>query len=785
MFRKALLAIAAVFITIAMSSIARADTTTLTGINGTGVTATITNYSLVGNTFTFTINNTSVSPGTTGTITNIGFALPGNRPHTYTLTSSSNSHYSIVFGQNATSGSPNLVSTFDLILSGGLNNGIAPGTSATFVITGDFSGLTANQIAHDIFARFQNVNPGGSDLATSAMTFTVNSTADHADNGCDALDPNDSTKDCTLREAINAANKHPGEDTINFSVTGEITLTSALPDIAGDLIINGPGANVLTVKRDSGASDFRIFEITSGTVAINGLTISGGKGTGLTFRGGGGIYNIGGTLTVSDSSFTDNSGVDTGGGAIYNSATLTVNNSTFSGNGGFAGGAISNESMATISNSTFFDNGGAEGGAIINGGTMTVSNSTIYGNTAGRDGGGIYNVGTLNLQSSIVANNTANDSGPDIFGAVTTGDYNLIKDTNGISNLPGTHNITGSDPQLDPAGLKDNGGPTKTIALLCGSPAIDKGINPDSLSTDQRGAGFARTFDDPAIGNGAGDGTDIGAYEVQQACNQPPVAQCKDISVSANSSCVASIVAADVDNGSFDPDNNDSIASRTLDNSGPFGLGQHLVTLTVTDTHGASSSCTSTVTVSDTTPPSLTLNGSSSMTVEACSTFTDPGAVASDNCSGNLTSSIFVTGSVNTNVPGIYTLHYNVKDASGNPAQEVTRTVKVVDTTPPVISNVSVNPSVIWPPNKKMVDVAVNYSTSDCRAVTTSLSISSNEPTNAVGMVVLNPHLVRLIADRLGSGRGRIYTITIKATDASGNVATRTVTVSVPHDQGK
>src|ERR1041385_8353059 len=105
MFRKALLTTAVAFFLFALSSVARADTITLTGINGTGVTATVTNYSLVGNTFTFTINNTSVAPATTGTITNIGFALPGDRPNNYTLTSSSNSNYSLVFDKNATSGS--------------------------------------------------------------------------------------------------------------------------------------------------------------------------------------------------------------------------------------------------------------------------------------------------------------------------------------------------------------------------------------------------------------------------------------------------------------------------------------------------------------------------------------------------------------------------------------------------------------------------------------------------------------------------------------------------------
>ncbi len=90
-----------------------------------------------------------------------------------------------------------------------------------------------------------------------------------------------------------------------------------------------------------------------------------------------------------------------------------------------------------------------------------------------------------------------------------------------------------------------------------------------------------------------------------QAQNQPPVASCKDITVSANSTCMASITAADVDNGSADPDASDTI-TLTLDNSGPFGLGAHTVTLTATDLAGLTSSCTATVTVVDTTDPIIT-----------------------------------------------------------------------------------------------------------------------------------------------------------------------------------
>src|SRR5262249_40095581 len=71
-----------------------------------------------------------------------------------------------------------------------------------------------------------------------------------------------------------------------------------------------------------------------------------------------------------------------------------------------------------------------------------------------------------------------------------------------------------TDPMLGP--LQDNGGPTFTHALLTGSPAIDAGKNFTAATMDERGPGFVRTSDNPSVGNAnGGDGTDIGAYEVQ------------------------------------------------------------------------------------------------------------------------------------------------------------------------------------------------------------------------------------------------------------------------------
>ena len=369
-----------------------------------------------------------------------------------------------------------------------------------------------------------------------AATLTVDTLADDASlTACTAA-----ADDCSLRGAITAANAIPDDDVIDFSVTGEIVLSAngALPAVASNITISGPGTALLTVRRDASAAEFRIFTVNGGmTVTISGLTISGGKdpveGGGIRNAGtltinnsvlsgnsghfqGGGIFNHG-TLIVSNSTLTGNgapgqsSRFGGAGGGICNSATgtLILNNSTLSYNGAQVGGGISNFGSLTISDSTFSGNSAVfEGGAISGGGT--VRNSTLTDNRASHRGGGIF--GTANLNSSIVANNSAN-TGPDIFGTVSSGDYNLIEDPSDCT-LPNdsTHNITGVDPMLGP--LADNGGPTLTHALLYGSAAIDKGKNTDSFATDQRGDPFPRTINDAAINDAdGGDGTDIGAVE--------------------------------------------------------------------------------------------------------------------------------------------------------------------------------------------------------------------------------------------------------------------------------
>ncbi|HVC97874.1 MAG TPA: choice-of-anchor Q domain-containing protein, partial [Pirellulales bacterium] len=244
---------------------------------------------------------------------------------------------------------------------------------------------------------------------------------------------------------------------------------------------------------------------------------------------GGAIYNDNGaTLAVTACTLTANSGYFTGGG-IYNSGTLTVTASTLSANsaGHAGGGAIRNLGSLGLTNSTLSGNtAGGDGGGIDNGGTVTVTSSTLSGNSAAGVGGGIASSGTVvkaNIANTIVAGNTAANvaSDPDVSGDYGNTDHNLIGlvgDATGFTDSSGAAinaNILGTataiDPKLGP--LASNGGPTQTMALLPGSPAIDAGGNSppapfSAPAADQRGV-VRITASDPTI--------DIGAFELLQA----------------------------------------------------------------------------------------------------------------------------------------------------------------------------------------------------------------------------------------------------------------------------
>jgi len=297
----------------------------------------------------------------------------------------------------------------------------------------------------------------------SLTTWTVNSLGDAGAGSGNSGD---------LRYVITQADKTTGDNTINFSVTGTITLFSALPDLSnttGLMDIDGPGASSLTVARSSasGTPNFSVFTVDSNvTASLTGLMISGGWG-GYSAIYGGGISNFG-TLTVTDSAIDNNSGGGIGGG-IDNAGTLTVINSTIADNsGGYAsassGGGIYNSGTMTVTNSTIADNstyvqhpnyGTGIGGGIDNVGTVTVTNSTIDNNSAGYGGGGIDNAGTLIVTNSTIAGNSASyGSGGGILsvGTVTVTNSTIADNSagytegggGGIYNSSGTVTVTDS-----------------------------------------------------------------------------------------------------------------------------------------------------------------------------------------------------------------------------------------------------------------------------------------------------------------------------------------------------
>jgi hypothetical protein len=147
---------------------------------------------------------------------------------------------------------------------------------------------------------------------------------------------------------------------------------------------------------------------------------------------------------------------------------------------------------------------------------------------------------------------------------------------------------------------------------------------------------------------------------------------------------------------------------------------------------------------------------------------------------------------VNPNVPGTYTVTYTVSNGPGT-TETATRTVVVVDTTPPVVGGASVDQPVLWPPDHKLVNVTVSYSASDaCSDVDCSLSVTSNESVlgpdpgdTEPDWVIADAHHLLLRAERAGGGNGRIYTIRITCSDSTGNASSEAATVMVPNSQGK
>jgi len=328
---------------------------------------------------------------------------------------------------------------------------------------------------------------------------------------------------------------------VTASISG-LTIANGLANAGASNSCSGGGC---VANAGSGGSGGGIYN--AGTLTVSNCTISGnhtGAGSSASCSGGGcvanagsggsggGIYNAG-TLTVSNCTISGNhtgaggsascsgdcggsvanAGSGGSGGGSYNasgmesSGTLTVINCTISGNDTGAGGSASG---ASVNNS---GSGGIVGGifnasGMESGGTLSMTNCTISGNS----GGGILNEagmggsGTLTVKSSILSTNIGGNCYHSFLtGTITDGGYNI--DSANTCGFTATGSVHDTDPKLDTGGLKDNGGPTYTIALQSSSPAID------TIASGTNGCGTTITTDQRGTSRPQGAKCDIGAYE--------------------------------------------------------------------------------------------------------------------------------------------------------------------------------------------------------------------------------------------------------------------------------
>jgi parallel beta-helix repeat protein len=383
--------------------------------------------------------------------------------------------------QPAASGALALLSPSAAVISGGQAGTTAAPNNAngSYQVAASATGSTSVSFA------LTNTGP-------TLASLVVNTTSDSFAPGAGLL---------SLREAIGLANAdHSGVSTITFDGTvfntaKTVTLTGGqleLSNTSETETITGPAAGVTV----SGGGLSRVFQVdTQVAASISGLTITGGKATDK----GGGVFSSG-ALTLTDCSVSGNSAGSGGGGVYGGGGSIALTNCTLTGNSAAAGGGLYTRNSLT---------------------TAALINCTVSGNSASNprftnpfNGGGLYaaNFSSISLGNTIVAGNTARgtpDIGADQNGTFTSDGNNLIGDPSGNS-IWAASDLTGAsgnplNPLLAPLGAY--GGPTQTMALLPGSPAIDAGnsfLVPTGVTTDQRG-----------LGRTVGSAVDIGAFESQ------------------------------------------------------------------------------------------------------------------------------------------------------------------------------------------------------------------------------------------------------------------------------
>ncbi len=447
-----------------------------------------------------------------------------------------------------------------------------------------------------------------------AATFTVSKTADTNDGTCDA--------DCSLREALVAANATAGADIITLvsgstytfslagagedaSATGDLDVTDAAgvtinTSGAGAAIINANSIDRVLDVRPGAALTLNNINVTNGSVGANGggllmagasLTITNGSvSNNLTTAGndGGAIYVSAGTVTINGTSFTNNTSADDGGALYLIAGTTTISNATFDDNTGFdIGGAIRNDAVNTsITRTTFLNNagnsnntapGGVGGGGIFindtaNNTTITLStfqgNSTTHANSA--RGGAIYTEGTnVIVANSTFTGNSANENVAGAAGDVAQGGAIFQDDVGGINPSLTLYNVTLSGNTTTVNGLGTASGAsiyknTATGTITVANTIVANGTPNNCSGSAVTDGGNNINFNTADCGFANTANPSFGALTGSPAYF-PLNAGSPAIDTGSNAVCAAAPVNNASQNGLIRPVNGDAVAGAVCD----------------------------------------------------------------------------------------------------------------------------------------------------------------------------------------------------------------------------
>lgn len=311
-----------------------------------------------------------------------------------------------------------------------------------------------------------------------AAQFIVTTTADSADGACDAH--------CSLREAIIAANALPGPDvivlpagvyTLAIPGAGEDAAATGDLDITDDLTVQGAGADITII--DGGGIDRVVHIHGPVTVELSGVTVEGGSAS-----DGGGIFNQGGSLTLTDSEVCRNTAVNAGGGIFNLDGSLAITTST----------VCDNASTTTTDDGL---GGGVSSHAISADTNVVVEDSAVIGNrVSGRGGGGINNASatgrtaSLLVTGSVISDNVATgaDHTQGLGGGIRNGFFRQTREASALATVIGS-TISGNT-------AVDGGGISSAIDFV--DVALELTVDASTISGNiASGDGFQ-------VGNGGG-----------------------------------------------------------------------------------------------------------------------------------------------------------------------------------------------------------------------------------------------------------------------------------------